>query len=243
MHRQNPECRLLLVAELQAEPDADMLERLGEYSFRLRRELRHDTGQAGKYPVLCLVLNLTGAEQSRELAMTVDGWDEANLVLRVAQGTLRAEAAAATLARIARRELDRWVLPWLPLLRGAAEDANLAEWLRLAALEPNERDRAEMAALALVFADLADSLATWQTAMRSLNMQTSVVVEGWKTEGAIEYARQNLLRAVVLRFGATAPPEVILRIQETTDLNTLKSWFDASQTANSLGSFRAATGL
>lgn len=74
-------------------------------------------------------------------------------------------------------------------------------------------------------------------------MQTSVVVEGWKREGAVESTRQDLLRAIVLRFGVTAPPEIILKVQENTDLNTLRSWFDASLTANSFGSFRAATGL
>ena len=72
--RTDPQRRCLVDVEVQAKPDADMLERLGEYAFRLRRELRHGTGAAGKYPVLCLVLNLTGAEQASRLDMTLPEW-------------------------------------------------------------------------------------------------------------------------------------------------------------------------
>src|SRR5262249_52594617 len=37
--------RSLVDVELQARPDADMLERLGEYAFMLRRERRHGPGE------------------------------------------------------------------------------------------------------------------------------------------------------------------------------------------------------
>ena len=57
--------RRILDIECQSEPDPDMLERLGEYSFRLRREVRHGVGQAGKYQVFGVLLNLTGPAQSR----------------------------------------------------------------------------------------------------------------------------------------------------------------------------------
>jgi hypothetical protein len=43
--------------------------------------------------------------------------DGDGLHLRVTQGTLREEDAAATLARIASGEWARCVLPWLPLMR------------------------------------------------------------------------------------------------------------------------------
>ena len=59
-HATEPRRRCLVDVEVQAEPDPDMLERLGEYAFRLRRELRYEPGAAGKYAVFGLVLNLTG---------------------------------------------------------------------------------------------------------------------------------------------------------------------------------------
>ena len=108
--------RAVVDVEFEAEPDADMLERLGEYAVRLRRERRYGPGQAGKYAVLSLRLNLTGAEQTHELDMNLEDWAEAGLRLRVAQGTLSQEDAAQTLAQIAAGELERWILPWLPLL-------------------------------------------------------------------------------------------------------------------------------
>ena len=128
-------------------------------------------------------------------------------------------------------------------MRGAAEDANLTEWQRLVALVADNRIRGEIAALAKVFADLAGTAERWKAALLELDMQVSPTVEGWKREGALESTRQDLLQAIAVRFKTTAPPEVILKIQESTDLNTLKSWFGASLTANSLDLFRAATGL
>jgi hypothetical protein len=117
-HRTDRQRRCLVDVEVQAQPDADMLERLGEYALRLRRELRHAPGTAGKYPVLCLVLNLTGAEQESRLDITLPEWSDAGLLLQVAQATLSTEDAGQTLARIANGELERWVLPW-PAVRNS----------------------------------------------------------------------------------------------------------------------------
>jgi hypothetical protein len=80
--------------EVQAKPDPELLDRLGEYAFRLRRELRDGSGAPSKYPVLCLVLNLTGAEQTSRLDMAVPEWSDAGLSLQVAQGTLSTQTRA-----------------------------------------------------------------------------------------------------------------------------------------------------
>ena len=53
----------LLDIEAQSYPDVDMLERQGEYAFRLRRERRYGRGRRGKYQVVSVLLNLTGAVQ------------------------------------------------------------------------------------------------------------------------------------------------------------------------------------
>jgi hypothetical protein len=55
--RSGPQRRCLVDVEVQAKPDPDLLERLGEYAFPLRRELGYGHGGPVKYPVLCLVLN------------------------------------------------------------------------------------------------------------------------------------------------------------------------------------------
>jgi hypothetical protein len=246
VHRNDPEHRVVVDVEFEAEPDADMLERMGEYAFRLRRERRYGPGQAGKYAVLSLLVNLTGAEQTRELNMVAEGWDDASLRLLVSQATLSREDATQALARIAAGELERWVLPWLPLLHGAAEPGNLAEWLRLAAQEPDSRSRSDFGALALVFADLAGTGPTWRAALQGWNMRQSQQVLEWQEEARketrIEQSREYLLQALELRFGAPVPTELAAAINACEDIQELKRWFVASQTSPSLDAFRAAVG-
>jgi len=94
--------RLLADVEAQAAPHPDMLERLGEYAYRLRRELRHGRNRKGKYRVLSVPLNLTGKRQAAELDMTVAEADAAGAYLKVVCLTLREENAAETLDRIER---------------------------------------------------------------------------------------------------------------------------------------------
>jgi hypothetical protein len=205
----DPRRRCLVDAEVQAKPDTDMLERVGEYAFILRRERRHGPGAAGKYVVLGLVLNLTGAEQPNQLDMIVPEWDDASHRLKVSQGTLGTEDAGQSLARIAAGELDTWVLVWLPLLRGAAEPANIAEWQRLAAREPDSRNRSDLGALALVFAELADTASVWREALKGWNMMESPQVLEWQREARIEASREKaanyLRRALQLRFATPVP--------------------------------------
>jgi hypothetical protein len=243
-HQAKPHSRCLVDVEVQAEPDADMLERLGEYAFRLRRELRYGPGAANKYAVFGLVLNLTGAEQPNRLDMSLPEWSAAGQWLQVAQGTLSTEDAAQTLVRIAAGDLERWVLPWLPLLRGAAEAVNLTEWQRLASQEPDRQSRSDFGALALVFAELAGTAAVWRKALKGWNMRQSPQVLEWqaqaRAEEAIGRSRTHLLRALELRFGTPVPEDLATAITAMDDLPELDRWFDASLTAPSLDAFRAA---
>lgn len=243
-HVLDPRRRCLVNVEVQAKPDADMLERLGEYAFRLRRELRYAPGAAGKYSVLCLVLNLTGAEQPSRLDMALPEWDAAGHCLQVAQGTLSAEDAGQTLARIAQGELERWVLAWSPLLRGGAEPATMAEWKRLAAQEPDSHSRYELGALALVFAELAGTASVWGNALKGWNMTESAIVNKWQNaarkEARVETRMEDVRRAISLRFGTPVPADLEDQLAAIKSIRELDRWFDASLTALSLDAFRAA---
>ena len=239
-HQADPRQRCLVDVEVQAKPDADMLERLGEYGFRLRRELRYGPGAAGKYPALSLVLNLTGAEQPSGLDMTLPEWSAAGQWLQVGQATLSAEDAGPTLARIAAGELERWVLPWLPLLRGAAKPANMAEWKRLAAQEPESRSRYEFGGLALVFAVLAGMDSVWRKALQGWNMTECSIVNEWQDAARFETRMEDLRRALRLRFGMPVPADLEDQLAAIKRKAELDRWFDASLTAPSLDAFRAA---
>jgi hypothetical protein len=240
VHATDPGQRWIGDTEFQAEPDADMLERLGEYAYRLRRELRFGPGQAGKYRVVSVLLNLTGPAQPPELTMTEETLDDAGSRLKPVLWTLRAEDAAATLARIAGGELERCVLPWIPLMHGAEESAIIEEWKRLAEQEPDSRLRSEYAGLALVFAELADRTAPWKQVLRGWNVRQSQQVMEWQEEARVETRRADLLCALQLRFRTEVPADLVEAVNSLTDLNELQRWFAASQTADSLETFRAA---
>src|SRR5438132_9467351 len=91
-----------------------MLDRCGEYAFRLRRELRYGGRPQHKYHVVNVVLNLTGPEQAHELDMREPDLGNAGPHLRVFQVTMREIDAAATLAVIAADTRLLGELPWIP---------------------------------------------------------------------------------------------------------------------------------
>jgi hypothetical protein len=259
--------RRLLDVESQSEPDPDILERAGEYGYRLRREKRYGPGQGGKYRVACLLLNLTGPVQAHELDMREAELGGAGFYLSVVQVTLREEDAAATLARIAAGELRLSVLPWIPLMRGADEPAIMGEWKRLALAEPEERRRADYGGLALVFAELAGRWVSWKKALEGWSMKQSQQVLEWQAEarkegrieghkegrieghkegrkeGEVSRLRSVVLRALELRTHAPVPPDLAEAVAGLNDLDELARWFEATQTAESLDAFRAAVGL
>lgn len=244
--------RRLMDVECQTEPDGDMLERLGEYGLRLRREKRHGPGQGGKYHMVSLLLNLTGPEQPAELDLREVELDGDGLHLRVTQGTLREEDAAATLARIASGEWARCVLPWLPLMRGGENRDIIEKWKRLAQAEPDDRRRSDYAGLALVFADLTDCRAVWKEALEGWNMKVSQQVLEWQAEarqeglqeglqkGEIVKAHADLMRILELRFGSPMPTDLASEIASQRDLDVLSRWLEATITSPDLNAFRAA---
>lgn len=138
------------------------------------------------------------------------------------------------------------MLPWLPLLHGAAEPANLMEWTRLAAQEPDDRSRSDFGALALVFAELAKTSDAWQTALKGWNMQQSQQVLEWQkeatTEANLNRTRTLLLRALGFQFGSPVPADLVTTISGLQDIDELDRWFDIAHTAPSLDAFRAAVG-
>jgi hypothetical protein len=154
VHRTDRGRRLLMDVEVQPRPDPDMLDRMGEYGFRLRRERRYGRGRRGKYQIVGVVLNLTGPAQADVLDSTEATLGGGGVRLQVVQRTLREEDAVGTLARIASGDLDRCVLPWVVMMRGACRPGNIGEWLRLAAQETDERWRSDLGALARLFAGL-----------------------------------------------------------------------------------------
>jgi hypothetical protein len=243
--------RRLLDVESQAVPDPDLLERDGEYLYRLRREKRYGPGQTGKYLVAGMVLNLTGPAQVDTLDMRQPELDDAGALLQVVQVTMREEDATETLRRIAAKELGRPILPWVVLMRGANKRANMAEWKRLALEEPDERRRADYGGLALVFAELAGHWALWKKELEGWSMQQSQQVLEWQAEARKEGLREGqqigaesnmrfvTLRLLQLRTGPIIPPD-LQEAANQCNFDELGRWFDALMATKTLDEFRAA---
>jgi hypothetical protein len=60
-----------------------------------------------------------------------------------------------------------------------------------------------------------------------------------RAEAIIETRRWSVLRALQLRFCPEVPADLAEAINKLTDPDELWRWFEASQTADSLASFRA----
>jgi hypothetical protein len=231
--------RRLLDAEVQAEPDGAFLERAGEYAFRLRRELRYAQGRAGQYRVAVLVLNLTGPTQPDTLDLTEEDLDGAGRWFQVRQATLSAESAADALARVARGEWDRCVLPWVVLMHGAREPAIIAEWMKLAGQEPDARWRSDLGGLALVFVELTEHTAAWRRALEGWNVRQSPQVLEWqaranqagRAEGRTEGQRRLGELQLTEQLGHLSQP-VLARLAQAADLDRLAR---ALNRAKSLG--------
>ena len=132
------------------------------------------------------------------------------------------------------------MLPWLPLLRGAADPVNITEWKRLAAQEPDSRSRSELGGLAQLFAERARTVSVWEKALQGWNMTESPLVNKWQDEARKEARREDVRRAIYLRFGTPVPADLEDLLATIKNNAELGRWFDASLTALSLDAFRAA---
>lgn len=234
--------RCLLDVEFQSEPHPDMLERVGEYTYRLRREARYGAGQAGKYRVIAVVLNLTGPPQARELDMRSADLNGAGAWLRVVQVTFAEEEAATILPRIASEELSRGMLPWIPLMRGGGDAGIIDEWRRLALTEPSSQRRSDYGGLARVFAGLGGCQQVWDQALKGWNMRESEAVLEWQREAETERLRRDILRLLELRHHQGVPADLAAIVTVSSDLEELSHWFDFAVTTENLDAFRAAIG-
>lgn len=147
-----------------------------------------------------VVVNLTGPPQlggvEHRPTITPDCW----LAGGILQRTLRTEDAGATLRDIAAGEISRWLLAWLPLMRGGAEPSIIGGWKRVAIREPRRRDRGILAPLTLNFAALAGCRAEWQRGLEGWAVLKSGYLEELREEVRSE-TRAETLREAVLRLG------------------------------------------
>ncbi len=246
-HPDRPAEPWIFLWEFFTEPSGDDLEKLLEYLVRFRRECRPVFDRRLKYNVGGVLIHLTGPAQADEISLLVPGSRDHGLWFRSIQWSLREQDATDTLARIARGELSWCVLPWIPLMRGGGEPSTIEEWKRLADAAVDVRMRLELAADALVFADLPEVRPTWTKALEGWNVRESQQVLEWKAEGKAEgqaeTARDNLLFVLQARYRTQPPADVVARVNSMSNLADLKHWLGLTLSCDSLEQFRNAAGL
>jgi hypothetical protein len=234
-----------LVVEAEARLRADLLARVLEYLGRLKRRVRHGPEGRDRYPVAAVVLLLTGRGSDLKLDGMLPGTD-VGLSGKVRIMSLEAQSAEAVLSQVGSGKLGVGVLPWVPLMTGAGETSVVAEWVRLARMEPVDQRRSDYAGLALVFAERAGCLPVWKQALEGWEMWQSQVVKRWKDEGRAEgraegmltNQRNNLLQALRHHLKVEIPPDLVALIEQTTDMEVLKRWFSISMEVSSMDDFR-----
>lgn len=130
------------------------------------------------------------------------------------------------------------MLFWVALMADGGEDAVIARWKEVVTATVSERtSRGNLAAIALVFAELAGHGLAWKQGLEGFEMTESQVVNEWISQGKLEERRQNLLRLLKGKFPGLVSEEVSQVILHQESLELLADWFDAAITAISMSEF------
>lgn len=175
-----------LGVELQAHARGDSLLRSLGYVSRLLTE----PGDSHSLPLVAAsaaVLNLTGGNPSETLVIRSQISSACRLELGVVRRNLCDEDAGELLAGVEAGEISTWQLGWLPLMRGGGDVCIIKRWRALSEGKlPDQRDRKDLGALALVFATLAGCRTEWDHGLRRWNVKTSPFLDEIRAEGREE---------------------------------------------------------
>jgi hypothetical protein len=258
------------VIEFESRPRGGLLERLAEYTLRVRRELLSQRDPKIEFSVIGALVNLTGPARPAAWEMRPPGFGGLGLQFQARVRTLREEDASALLAAIEASVYSAALLPWIPLMRGGDDPALLARWKALASAEKDERRRADYAVLARPFADLAGRGPLWRQALEGWNVERSeyfmeiealgeakgeakgearglakgvAIGEAQGISKALGLLRERLLRLVEKRFNQPPAEDLIAVVNAQTELAVLHRWYDDAWSASTLADLRRAVGL
>jgi hypothetical protein len=195
-----------LCVELQARSHKDTARRLLlGYVPRLAAE----TGGLALAAVGGAVVNFTGPAQPAVVRLTPSVAPTCRFEGEVLQRTLRDEDAEALLAAVTAGRVSRWLLGWLPLLRGGGDPGIIPGWRREARRLPNPLDRGDVGLMAKVFARLARRSPVWEAGLEGWDVETSPVLDEYRAkfkalglaEGRAEGQRNLILQVGEKKFG------------------------------------------
>jgi len=224
-----------LIVEVESEPRADGLARLGIYELLLAIEVRSVLAEGP--PVYGAIIHLTGSRKGGPLILTRSVSNPGVLVKPI-EVWLPDHSATDTLALIESAEIPWCILPWVVLMRGGGESAVIERWKRLVEREPDVEKRGACRGLALVLAELIPELVNWQRHLEGWEVRESQYLKSFEAKGEVKRARADLLEGLQIRLGTPASEPIRLAIEGTNDLHTIDRWFRAMLTVGSWSEFQ-----
>jgi hypothetical protein len=242
---------MALAVEFLARARSEVLPRLAEYCLRVHRELPFQEEPRVPYLVIGSVVNLTGSLSRNQWLMVpmdtneVDWGDELEegiaahdpgnlgLMLNVGIRNLEKRSARRLLAHVADGSAARTLLAFLPLYAEAGQEEVAKEWAVQAGAEKDERNRADLAGLAGVFATHADRMNVWGPVLEKFDMEPSPWIEAFRNEGDLRTARAAVLDVLEIRFPGAVPAEVTEAIRQQTKVPLLRQSYQLAVTVKS----------
>jgi hypothetical protein len=208
---------LLLLLEFQSQHDQDKLETTLEEVAVLRCRVRYGDDRKGKYKVLPALVYLQGRCPEIVLDMTIPGGfgtRHAPLVWNVEE-----DNATDALEAVANGQASWGTLFWIPLVAGGERDEVIARWRAIVLqITPNRQVRGDLAAIALLFAELAKRRVPWVRGLEGFEMT-------------------ELIELLDGRFPGMLTGEVSRIIVEQESLGLLDDWFKEAVRASSFEQF------
>jgi hypothetical protein len=241
-----------LLLEFQIVPDPEMFGRIVRHLGALWSYVKPDVERGSRFWVGAAVINLTGRGNCSQRMH----WPAAGLTtdLGVREHNLEYERADELLNGVESGMWPRSLLPFIPLMIGGDESDIIDRWMALAGAEPDSRQRADYAAIALLFAERAGRKALWDDKLKGWNVTESAYINEFIAKGEAKgeakgraegeaRGRMTALLEVLNEKFQTLPGDLETAIRGTTDVNQLRLWILAAVKANTLEEFRTASGL
>jgi hypothetical protein len=149
---------------------------------------------------------------------------------------LSQEDAVVHLDAIQQNRLGRWLLVWVPLMKGGQTIEVARRWRTLA--DPDPRLPA-MAVLARTFARLTECEGVSLEATEDVMIKTVPFWDEVRQEERIKMGRKWVRDALEARFPGSVPAAVLQRINDEEGLDKLERWHKLAITA-SLEAFQQA---
>jgi hypothetical protein len=232
----------LLVFEFQAQVDPDKLDVTLEEVAILRNRVLHGQDRKGKYKVAAGLIYLLGRCPKDVLDMTLpdgSGTRHAPLVWNVAE-----DSADLTLQAVVSGQMSWGILFWIALMAGGGEEALIAHWKEVVtATVSDDRMRNNLAAVALVFAELAGRVPAWKRGLEGFEMIESQIANEWiskgETKGMLKKGREDLIQVLKRRFPGMVSDDLVKVVNEQESLDLLNDWFTAALDVDSIEKFIA----